>query len=71
MPKTDFHGHPLIFDDYDDPGYQYLARKIDAKEVDVLFDYAKEHGAAQFETQLGKNYSLVHNNDGTYTIVKR
>jgi hypothetical protein len=37
----------------------------------VLFEYAKEHGAAQFETHLNKDYSLVHNSDGTYAVVKR
>jgi len=70
MPKIDLYGHPTIYDD-DDPGYQYLAHKINREEAEVLFSYAKEHGIAQFETQTGKNYSLVHNRDGTYTILKR
>jgi len=71
MPRINLYGHPTIYEDDDDPGYIYLVRKINREEAEILFHYAKGHGAAQFETQTGKNYSLVHNDDGTYAIVKR
>ncbi len=71
MQKTEFYGHSVFYDENDRYGYEYLSRKIDREETKVLFDYAKSHGQAQFETQTGKNYSLVHNNGGTYKIVKR
>ena len=71
MPKVELYGHPVVHDDNDHDGYNYLAHKIQAEEAKVLFGYAKEHGTAEFETHLNKNYSLIHNSDGTYTIVKR
>ncbi|OGZ34137.1 MAG: hypothetical protein A2Y98_02270 [Candidatus Portnoybacteria bacterium RBG_19FT_COMBO_36_7] len=71
MPKMNINGHPTIYEDNDDPGYVYIVRKIDREESEMLFRYAKVHGAAHFETQTGKNYSLIHNDDGTYTIAKR
>lgn len=71
MAKVDLHGHPVVHDDDDHHGYDYLAHKIQPEEAKVLFTYAKEHGEAQFETHDNKNYSLNHNSDGTYTIIKR
>ena len=70
--RTEIDGHPVYYNDEDDHGVEYLSRKIDRGETKVLFDYAKTHGTAEFETQGGKNYSLVHNNEkGNYEIVKR
>ncbi len=71
MAKVDIHGHPVFHEDDDHHGYEYLAHKIQGDEAKVLFTYAKEHGAADFETHDNKNYSLVHKGDGTYTIAKR
>lgn len=71
MTQINLHGHLVIHDEHDREGYDYLAHKIQGEEAKVLFEYAKEHGTAEFETHLNKNYSLVHSSDGTYTIVKR
>jgi hypothetical protein len=72
MQRTEIDGHPVYHDDEDHHGVEYLNSKIDRNEAKVLFDYAKTHGTAEFETQGGKNYSLVHNNEkGNYEIVKR
>ncbi|MBI4709081.1 MAG: hypothetical protein HY764_02680 [Candidatus Portnoybacteria bacterium] len=70
MSKTDFHGHITKYDDKDKKGYEYISKKIDPEEAKVLFSEAKRRGEAQFETQLGKNYSVTHK-DGVYTVVKR
>jgi hypothetical protein len=70
--RIEIHGHPVYYDEDDHLGLEHLTRKLDGAEVTMLFDYAKTHGAAQFETQGGKNYSLVHNREqGNYEIVKR
>jgi hypothetical protein len=71
MARVELHGHQVEHDEHDHHGYDYLAHKIDAEEAKVLFSYAKEHGTAQFETHDNKNYSVVHNSNGTFTIMKR
>jgi len=71
MHKTEIHGHSVTYEDDNRSGYEYLSQKIQYKEAEIIFDYAKDHGSAEFETHDSKNYSLVHNHDGTYTIVKR
>ena len=71
MAEIQLHGHSVSHDDNDRHGYDYLAHKIDANEAKVLFSYAKEHGVAEFETHDNKNYSINHNSNGTFTIVKR
>jgi len=71
MPRIELHGHQVEHDEGDHHGYDYLAHKIQAEEAEVLFHHAKAHGSAQFETQTGKNYSVVHNDNGTFTIKKR
>ncbi len=70
--RTEIHGHPVYYEKDDHPALDYLTKKIDGAEVTMLFDYAKTHGTAEFETQGGKNYSLVHNRkQGNFEIVKR
>lgn len=71
MTKIELHGHQVLHDEQDHEGYDYLAHKIQAEEAKVIFEYARIHGTAEFETHLHKDYSLVHNSDGTYTILKR
>ena len=71
MARVEFHGHQVEHDEHDHHGWDHLAHKLDPEEAKVLFHHAKTHGAAQFETQTGKNYSVVHNDNGTFTIAKR
>jgi len=72
MIRIELYGHPVYHEDSDHDGYDYLAHKIQAEEAKVLFEYARVHGSAEFETHLSKNYTLTHNNSaGTYSIVKR
>lgn len=57
----DIHGHIV---DGDENGIHYL-RHLDAEEAKVLFEFAKRHGAAEFETRVSgirHNYSLRYEN---------
>ena len=69
--EIDLHGHSLMHDDNDHHGYEYLAHKIGADESKMFFQQAKEHGSAEFKTNLNKDYILTHNSNGTYTVAKK
>jgi hypothetical protein len=77
MASIQVHGHHVEYDPHDPnhmdhhDGLDHLTHRIDKDEAEVLFRQAKEHGSAQFETQLGKNYTVVHNPNGTFTVAKR
>ncbi len=48
----------------DEEGMHYL-RHLDPDEAKVLYDYARKHGAAEFETQvhgLRHNFTLKYEN---------
>ncbi|MBU1202773.1 hypothetical protein KKH39_01890 [Patescibacteria group bacterium] len=52
-------------------GIDYLDLKIDREEARVFFEQARIKGSAQFEDDKGKNYTLIKNSDGRYTVEKR
>ena len=61
------HGHS-VSGDFD--GMSYL-KKLDPGEAKVLFEYAKKHGSADFETKLSTsrtNFQLVYKG-GEYEVV--
>jgi hypothetical protein len=70
MQKLSFLNYVIAFDESDRWGYEYLTQKINPDEAKVYFEYARNHNEAQFETQNGQDYSLVHKG-GLYTIVNR
>jgi hypothetical protein len=65
MPKLDVHGHSV---EGEMEPLRYLIH-LDNEEADVLFRYARDHGAAEFENKF-INYTITHHN-GKYTVEKR
>lgn len=65
--KETIHGHATYFDDWKVVSY---LKGLDTQEAEVLFKYAKEHHAADFEMKKDgtrHNYRLVHSS-GAYVV---
>ncbi|PIS42515.1 MAG: hypothetical protein COT24_03025 [Candidatus Kerfeldbacteria bacterium CG08_land_8_20_14_0_20_40_16] len=69
--KRDVHGHTVQGGSSALDGIDYLDHRLDYKEVEVFFDQAKRHGSVQFEDDKGRNYTIVRNQNATYTIERR
>jgi len=73
MLKRDYlYGYYVEYDDevaYN--GFTYLRDRLDHNEVQVFFNEASRRGRADFEDDYGRNYSLVKDDNGNYTIVSR
>lgn len=67
--KETIHGHPVYCDDQD---VRMYLKRLDSHEADVIFQYAKHHGRADFEMKKGStryNCYLDYNDDGTYAAI--
>lgn len=71
MKKIYLHGYYVSYDDSAADGIYYLQYQLDPEEIAVFFETARLKGDCPFEDQYNRNYSLVYNNDGTYTLIKR
>ncbi|HOK21003.1 MAG TPA: hypothetical protein PLX73_02315 [Candidatus Paceibacterota bacterium] len=73
MLKRDYlYGYYVEYDDevaYN--GFTYLRDRLDHNEVQVFFNEASRRGRADFEDDYGRNYSLIKDDSGNYTIVSR
>ncbi|HOV88956.1 MAG TPA: hypothetical protein PLB74_02790 [Candidatus Paceibacterota bacterium] len=73
MLKRDYlYGYYVEYDDevaYN--GFTYLRDRLDHNEVQVFFNEASRRGRADFEDDYGRNYSLIKDGSGNYTIVSR
>ncbi|PIY95912.1 MAG: hypothetical protein COY66_05645 [Candidatus Kerfeldbacteria bacterium CG_4_10_14_0_8_um_filter_42_10] len=69
--KRDVHGHTVSGEDDALNGINYLDHHLDYQEAEVFFDQAKRNGAAQFEDDKKKNYTIIRNQDATYTVERR
>jgi len=73
MIKKDYlYGYYVEYDDetaYD--GFSYLRDRLDRNEVQVFFNEAYRSGKADFEDDYGRNFSLVRNSSGTFSVIKR
>jgi hypothetical protein len=77
METRDVHGNKVYYDPKDPAHVEHHdgATHLDNlshEEAEVYFHEARRTGSAQFETRLGKNYTLVHDKEkGTFTVEKR
>lgn len=71
MKETYLYGYKIKYEDNASEGIYYLQYQLDQEEVAVFFDEARLKGNCPFEDQYGRNYTLVYNSDGTYTLIKR
>ncbi|MBI4414726.1 MAG: hypothetical protein HY566_00620 [Candidatus Kerfeldbacteria bacterium] len=65
--RSSIHTHPVYCDDYD--VREYL-RHLDSDEARVIFDYAKNHGSAEFEFKKGgtTHDCTMKYDDGAYIV---
>jgi len=52
-------------------GVYYLQYDLNSEERRVFLDEARNKGQAEFEDHAGRNFTLMYNNDGTYTLISR
>lgn len=67
--KWDIHGHTVYIDD--DEARRYL-KKLDYKEAQAIFEYAKGRGRTDFEMRKGStryNYHMTYD-DGIYIVIE-
>jgi hypothetical protein len=69
--KRDVHDHIVSGEDDAKNGIDYLDYKLENNEAQVFFSQAKQKGSAKFEDEHGYDYTLIHNQDGTYQVEKR
>ncbi|USN53482.1 MAG: hypothetical protein H6760_04990 [Candidatus Nomurabacteria bacterium] len=67
----DVHGHKVFYAEEAKRGVEYLDNALDYKEAEVFFRDAKSHGESEFEDEDRRNFTLVYNKNGTYTLVYR
>ena len=71
MPqRTTVHSWTVEFEENCHDGIRYLRDHLDLNEAKVFFDEAKLRGAAEFEDNQNRNYTLVYR-DGLYVLVRR
>jgi len=68
MKDIHIDDHHVNYEDDASGGIDYLMRHLDRAEASVFFNGAKNKRHIKFEDAQGKNYTLTHNNDGTYTV---
>lgn len=71
MKETYIHGYKVKYEDTAKSGADYLLYSLDLSEVKIFFDQARNKGKADFENNQGTNFTLDHNPDATYTIIRR
>lgn len=71
IKDRDVYGYKVSSQDDAKEGIDYLDLKIDREEAKVFFDQAYSKGSAQFEDDKGKNYTLIKNSEGHYSVEKR
>lgn len=52
-------------------GINHLISNLSPEETKVFFDEARTKGQAQFEDHYSRNFTLMYNNDNTYTLINR
>lgn len=71
MKEIFIHGFKVKFEEDVRWGVNYLLYDLDYEESRVFFDQAKLRGFAKFEDDQDRQYTLIYNSDGSYTLIKR
>jgi len=74
VQKIYIGGYYVKYDDQErniSYGVYYLQYDLNAEELRVFLDQARSKGQAEFEDRAGRNFTLMYNNDGTYTLLSR
>lgn len=68
------NGYYLKYDDGETNaiyGINYLRYDLNAQESKVFMDEARNTGQAQFEDHYDRQFTMIYNNDGTFTLLIR
>jgi len=71
IKKETIHGFWVTFEEELRDGVRYLRDDLQYKEAKTLFDAARLNGSAEFEDDYDRDWSLIYNRDGTYTLIRR
>lgn len=71
LQKTNICGIPVYFEENAKAGVYYLAYDLQPEEAIVFFRHARAYGSAYFEDDQERQFTLVHNPDGSYLIKRR
>lgn len=67
----DIHGHKVTGEDNAVKGMDYLDHELSYQEAEVFFRQAKARRQVQFQDDDRRNFTLMSNDDGTYTLQAR
>jgi len=71
IKKTNVHGYTVLYDPKFDKGIYYLQYDLQYNEALVFFKHAQMYGKAEFEDDQDRNWTLIKNPDGTFTLTQR
>jgi biotin synthase-like enzyme len=70
MSEIEIRGHHLNYEDGDKEAMRYLLERLDDKEHETLFEYARHYRESYFQDQFQHHFILQYR-DGQYYITKR
>jgi len=71
MNKKNIRGYSIYYDDNAIKAFRHLAYVLSSDERNSLFDSARLSGKIHFEDRLGRNFTLIYKNNGSFEIRKR
>jgi len=71
MKDIYIHGFKVKYEDNAREGVNHLLYDLDREEARVFFEQAKRKKFVKFEDDQDRQFTLSHNNDGSYNLVRR
>ena len=71
MPKKNIHGYVVNYKNNAHKGAEHLAYVLSFDEAFSLFQTAQMSGEAKFEDRSGRNFTLIRETTGTFSLEKR
>ena len=71
IKKQQIHGYWVKFDEGVKEGIRYLRDDLQRNEAKTLFEAARLRGEAEFEDDQDRDWTLIYNRDGTFTLIRR
>lgn len=70
VTKTTIHGFTVSYEENAADGIRYLRDDLSSRETKVFFDQARREGAAEFEDDDDRQFTLLYQS-GYYTLIRR
>ena len=71
IKKQQIHGYWVKFEEEVKEGIRYLRDDLQRNEAKTLFEAARLRGEAEFEDDQDRDWTLIYNRDGTFTLIRR